>query len=248
MGQPNSQKVRNPKWHRDEAILALDLYFKLNRRSISADNPEIIELSRVLNKLPIFNRSNTTEKFRNPNGVSLKLCNFLAIDPSYEGKGMRSYSTLDYSIFHEFVHDKELLSNIASHIRNLVNDNLITELSSIEDEDCEEVRVKEGQTLYKYHKYKERNRAIIIQKKKQFLNKNGRLFCEICGFDYSQYYGDLGKGFIECHHILPLSIIGKEKETRLEDLSLVCANCHRMLHRKMGITIEVLREIIHERR
>lgn len=244
MELPNSQITRNPKWRRDEIILALDLYFNLDRKDISPNNPKVIELSKLLNKLPIHNRSVLTEKFRNPNGVSLKLCNFLAIDPDYSGKGMVSYSALDYQIFNEFVEHKDMLSNIVLKIKGILNDELLAKLNDIENEESDGIGIKEGQTLYKYHKYKERNRTIVTKKKKSFLAKHKHLFCQICGFDFANIYGELGEGFIECHHILPLSIIEEEKETRLEDLSLVCANCHRMLHRKMGTTIDNLREII----
>lgn len=239
-------KKRNPKWHRDEVILALDLYYRIERNSISATNPQIIELSKLLNKLPIHRDSNTTEKFRNPNGVSLKLHNFSAIDPNYKGEGMKSYSKLDDEIFHEFVNDKEKLSKIAFRIKEVLEDNLLSELNKIEDEDidCSQYSIKEGQTLYKYHKYRERNRTLILKKKESFLFKHGCLYCEVCGFDFAKVYGTLGEGFIECHHTSPLSEIDNEKETRLDDLRVVCPNCHRMLHRKIGITIEDLKEIL----
>lgn len=45
--------MRNPKWHRDETILALDLYFNQNRGSIDKSNPNIIHLSQILNSLPV---------------------------------------------------------------------------------------------------------------------------------------------------------------------------------------------------
>jgi len=41
--------MRNPKWHRDKVILALDLYFRLEAGQVHASNPEIIELSALLN-------------------------------------------------------------------------------------------------------------------------------------------------------------------------------------------------------
>lgn len=78
--------MRNPKWHRDEIILALDLYFSADRGSIDDKNKKIVELSQVLNKLPLFPERPDEEKFRNPNGVTLKLSNFLAFDPTYKGK------------------------------------------------------------------------------------------------------------------------------------------------------------------
>ena len=79
--------MKNPKWHRDEIILALDLYFDKDLGSIDARNPKIIALSELLNKLPIFDYKPDQETFRNPNGVTLKLSNFKALDPYYEGKG-----------------------------------------------------------------------------------------------------------------------------------------------------------------
>lgn len=88
--------MRNPKWHRNEIILALDLYFKTEPGHIHSRNPEIIELSELLNSLVLHKDKPDSENFRSPNGVSLKLSNFLAIDPSYPGKGMRAFSKLDY--------------------------------------------------------------------------------------------------------------------------------------------------------
>ena len=43
--------------------------------------------------------------------------------------------------------------------------------------------------------------------------------------------GAAGKGFAECHHKVPLSELTTVTKTRLSDLAIVCANCHRMLHR-----------------
>ncbi|AHF14931.1 type III PLP-dependent enzyme domain-containing protein [Niabella soli] len=112
--------MKNPKWHRTEIILALELYFDSNRGSIDAKNPKIIELSEVLNALPLFMDRPDTEKFRNPNGVSLKLSNFLAIDPTHNGRGMSSYSKLDKEIFEEFVDDKRRLKEMANHIKQSI--------------------------------------------------------------------------------------------------------------------------------
>ena len=54
----------------------------------------------------------------------------------------------------------------------------------------------------------------------------------ICGFDFELKYGELGKGYIEVHHIKPLSNLDEVVIVNPEtDLICVCANCHRMLHR-----------------
>lgn len=62
----------------------------------------------------------------------------------------------------------------------------------------------------------------------------GKLECECCGFDFEKTYGEIGKGYIECHHIVPLNKFNFSKETKLNDLALVCSNCHRMLHRRIS--------------
>lgn len=238
--------MKNPKWHRDEIILALDLYFQLEPGQIHARNPKIIELSKVLNQLPLNKEKIDKAKFRNPNGVGLKLCNFLALDPNYSGKGMQSYSKLDYEVFKEFIDNKKLLHNIANTIRAVVNDIATSsELNqiSVEDEEFSD-EIKEGKIIYKLHKYRERNSKISKHKKELCLKSNGNLKCEICSFDFYERYGNLGFGYIECHHIVPLSKLNHEKETTLNELALVCSNCHRMLHRKIdSLSVKDLKEI-----
>ena len=73
----------------------------------------------------------------------------------------------------------------------------------------------------------------------------------ICGFDFGEVYGDLGKGFIEVHHIKPLA--SQNEELRInpdKDLICVCANCHRMLHRFKDymVSVEELRGIVKKTR
>ena len=43
-------------------------------------------------------------------------------------------------------------------------------------------------------------------------------------------YGSLGESFIECHHTVPIATIDQDHETKLEELALLCSNCHRMIH------------------
>ena len=222
--------TRNPKWHRDEIILALNLYFNKDRGSIDKKNPKIIELSALLNKLPIFENKPNAEKFRNVNGVSLKLSNFKAVDPTYKGKGNSHGSKLDKIVFDEYSKDLELLRILANEIKLIVhNKNLIEKIERIEDDENAYVdEVKEGQILYKLHKVRERDVKIIKSKKAKFLKEYGKLFCELCNFDFEEKYGEVGKGFIECHHIKPLHGFENEKTTKLGDLILVCSNCHRV--------------------
>ena len=63
--------------------------------------------------------------------------------------------------------------------------------------------------------------------------------CQACGFDFAKTYGELGKGFIEVHHVVPLSERGIAKTNPATDLTVLCANCHRMVHRKKGMCISI---------
>jgi 5-methylcytosine-specific restriction protein A len=70
------------------------------------------------------------------------------------------------------------------------------------------------------------------------------LFCEACLFDFEEHYGPRGKGFIEAHHTKPVETLMEGSKTRLEDLVLLCANCHRMVHAaRPWLSIDQLREL-----
>ncbi|HBG0059928.1 TPA: HNH endonuclease [Clostridioides difficile] len=71
--------------------------------------------------------------------------------------------------------------------------------------------------------------------------------CIVCGFDFEKTYGDRGKGYIEIHHIKPLSSVGEESNINPKtDLVPICSNCHRMIHRKKDnvLSIDDLKQII----
>src|ERR1051325_2381499 len=57
----------------------------------------------------------------------------------------------------------------------------------------------------KIHVWRERNPTVVRKKKRQVLRETGRLSCEACDFDFAATYGELGTGYAECHHVLPLS-------------------------------------------
>lgn len=70
--------------------------------------------------------------------------------------------------------------------------------------------------------------------------------CLVCGCDFEMAYGEIGKGFIHVHHVVPISSIGQEYELNVDtDLVPVCPNCHYMMHRKdPPYTVEEMKEIM----
>jgi len=66
--------------------------------------------------------------------------------------------------------------------------------------------------------------------------------CAVCTFSFEEKYGPIGEGYIEVHHLNPISTCSGERKTDPEhDLRPVCSNCHR---RNPPYTIEELKKII----
>jgi 5-methylcytosine-specific restriction endonuclease McrA len=90
----------------------------------------------------------------------------------------------------------------------------------------------EGRAAYVTHRKRERNPALVRAAKASHLSRFGRLVCQICGFDFGKAYGRVGDGFIEAHHTIPVSELTDNSVSRIENIALVCSNCHRMVHRR----------------
>lgn len=72
--------------------------------------------------------------------------------------------------------------------------------------------------------------------------------CSVCGFDFEETYGDIGKEFIEVHHAVMVSTMGENYHVDINnDLFPVCPNCHAMLHKKFPpYTVNEMKEIINK--
>jgi 5-methylcytosine-specific restriction protein A len=57
---------------------------------------------------------------------------------------------------------------------------------------------------------------------------------QACELDFSERYGEIGKGFIEAHHLRPIATLEEGVPVRYDvaaDFAVLCSNCHRMIHR-----------------
>jgi predicted HNH restriction endonuclease len=95
----------------------------------------------------------------------------------------------------------------------------------------------------------ERLRRVAIEQFKKA--HDDKVFCEVCNFDFSEVYGMHGLGFIEVHHKEPIhemDLAGTKSQLQhaLEQVVLLCSNCHRMVHREKGkmLSISDLKAII----
>jgi predicted HNH restriction endonuclease len=175
----------------------------------------------------------------------MKLMNFRRLDPAFvsQGKsGLTRGNRLEEQVWNELHGDPDHLSRVAAAVR----ESLLEALGSGSNIAHEDVRgdeeAVEGRLLTAQHQRRERSRKIVAAKKASVLRALGRLACEVCGFDFEQHYGNRGQGVIECHHTRPLEELDDGTPTRLSDLVLLCANCHRVIHaQRPWLTVEELR-------
>ena len=241
-------RSRNPPWTRDELILALDLYLT-HRHSLPAhESRGITDLSAILGKLAAKLGLSGDATYRNRNGIYMKLMNFRALDPEFtrQGKqGLRSTGRGDREVWREFSSDPKRCHEAAQAIRAAITSAELDVATAADDPDEEFAEAEEGRLLTRLHRHRERNRKLVEAKKQRALKQHGALRCEACSFDFGKRYGMRGQGFIECHHTRPVHELSEGHKTRLTDLALVCANCHRIIHvRRPWLSIEQLRAMV----
>lgn len=99
--------------------------------------------------------------------------------------------------------------------------------TDVPPEPPEDPAVVEGKRYLKELRVIRRNSAIVAAAKAA----RSPLTCDACDFDFEKRYGQHGVGFIEAHHIEPLSRReGEDRPTTIHDFAMLCANCHRMVH------------------
>jgi len=82
---------------------------------------------------------------------------------------------------------------------------------------------------YIYHRKIERNRTAAKNAKKFH-----GLRCQACDLKFDERYGPIGEEFIEAHHRKPIATLEEGVAVTYDvasDFAVLCANCHRMIHR-----------------
>lgn len=220
---PITQGSGNPIWNRDETLLALDLLYR-HGAPIHKGHKDVEELSTLLRSAMIHPIEGRKPSFRNADGVALKLQNLLsAIDPT---RGLSS-SSLDRALIVEFPESRATeVAALAAMIREAIARG---EVADVIPED--EVFV-EGRLLTSRH----RSRDSRLRKKLLQKMTDDRLVCAICDFAAPPLARELRESFYEAHHVRPLAEAEGVTTTKVADLALVCANCHRFIHRLIAIS------------
>ena len=112
--------MRNPTWDRDELVLALDMYLKYEGNPPGKKSLEIKSLSETLRHIGTHSGKTVNSKFRNENGVYMKIMNFRRFDPRYANAGKSGLSRGGMGeelIWKEFSHDTQACHVAAREIK-----------------------------------------------------------------------------------------------------------------------------------
>lgn len=234
---------RNPKYcyewcFQSERVSILDLWFD----NMDADECGIFQELNPLEimKSEVGQRKRRAQSFYDVSKLAfqeIRDLRVIILDRKKGGEGNTSARMLDHSAWSVVQCDasgKILVRRGTNQSRTMS-----------ENSDPEILSFTEGEQRLAFVKHRKREWRLRQAKLDAFKTLNGRVFCEVptCGFDFGKVYGALGEGFAEVHHLDQLSaapLIGRK--ITLDDLAVVCSNCHRMIH--SGGACRTLAEII----
>lgn len=215
---PVTKGAGNPDWTWDETLLALDLLYR-HGAPLSRHHSYVLALSDTLRSAAFHPSEGRKENFRNPDGVALKMQNLQsAIDPA---RGLSSSHT-DRAVVSEYPPSRK--NDVAQIAATILSELALS--PQIEEVPKDELFV-EGQVVTASHRRRDRRlRRKLLDKR-----NDENLRCELCNFAPPALPRDLRESFFEAHHVIPLSHSFGETSTRVRDMALLCAGCHRFIHR-----------------
>lgn len=236
-----TQGQGNPIWSTEEVILALDLYFKAGR-ALDGSEPRVIELSELLRSFPYHAKAAKKSSFRNADGVAFKLGNLHNLAT---GKGFSKVSKTDRKVWQDFGDDPGRVALVAEVIREGLLDLRVISLEVDREEEFAEGRLVTARHLHRERSPQLRHQLLELRKQVASLR------CELCECSAHPNFSEFSDAMFEAHHQMPLEL-GMRK-TRVADLALLCANCHRIVHRVMRtyrkwLSVDDVKLILSERK
>ncbi|MEU5268169.1 HNH endonuclease [Streptomyces hygroscopicus] len=221
----------SPAWTRDELLLACVLVVENGWSELRETDQRTQDLSKLLRSLPL--HGDTAQKvpnFRSVGSVSRKTTDLATNHPDYPGKPTRC-GRLDREVIADFISQPVRMIKAAKAIQEGVRTGAFQGIPEQPDEVSEDgASGTEGRLLARWTIFRERDPKLRRRKIDRVQRLGQPVRCEVCDFQFDRFYGPIGEGYIEVHHLLPLHISGP-RETELDDLALLCSNCHRMCHR-----------------
>ncbi|WP_280478452.1 HNH endonuclease [Nocardia asiatica] len=225
--------VEVPAWRLEETVLACDLLAANNWVTIPEADPRTAELSRLLRTQ--WDYAACIPSMRGRNSVHQKLEDLRTAHPDYPGTAKRG-GALTRRIAAAFATEPARMHALAAQLRTAGRlDDAEPNVDLGDDKTLDRpvdavISAIEGTVVRRLVRSRERNPRLRAEKIARARADRGHIGCEVCGFDFEKVYGPLGDGFIHVHHLIPLHVTG-EIQTTTDDLVLLCANCHQMVHR-----------------
>ncbi|NQU77272.1 HNH endonuclease [Candidatus Falkowbacteria bacterium] len=230
----------------DLIIPALN-YLLLNKETGLTTSMLIALLSR---ELEITGRDAQIITGRNDTYFSQKVRNLVS-HRTLEGKALASYSRIKGDGLHKITDKGEryLLENINNFTFILDNNFNEEQRKDIIEKDYSDLIIEEGFIKFSRVKTKTRSRR-LVKTAKEYYSKNNKIYCSACNFNFEDFYGEIGTGYIEIHHLKPIFAYEDNIEQNLSEalvnVAPVCSNCHRIVHRKSDklLSIPSLQDLI----
>lgn len=219
---------RNPDWTRDETILALDVVLSTWPKLPLKHSKRVQELSDVIRSLPEHATAEKNDRFRNMDGVYMTLQNLASLHPDRSAQRRRHTSRVDRAVWNTFWNRPHDVNLIAEQIRAGIR--LVKDALPLETVDPFEAI--EGSVLARVHLLRERQRGFRPRVLRRVQAQHGLILCEACNVCVARDDDLVASAMFEVHHVVPLAQV-VTTVTRLSDLVLLCANCHRLLHALM---------------
>lgn len=216
----------NPDIFSDDSLKMMEYWY--SQKDYSATSKEIMTKFSIECKKSPFNGI--------VKGLGIRIMKHLNRFEVVDKHGNKSYYVIPFEGWYEtyvYGRSKNFVWKIRSELVQAIEELKLFENIYIDtDDELENIGIiekrKEGEIKVNYVIKYERDR----KNRRQAIELHG-VECAICGFNFEKMYGEIGKGFIEVHHIKPLY----ENQTEVvvdpeKDLICVCSNCHKMFHRK----------------
>lgn len=237
-GTVDARSVRDPAWAWDELVLACDLVAGNGWHELPSEHPLVVELSGLLRSLPIHPAAARGARFRSRDSVRRKMADLATRHPD-SARQPTNGGKLDLEVLNAFLERPQEMHATAMLLRSGADTGEFDDLPDADDTVIDDYGAREGRLLERLHLRREREPRLRKRKIDKVLKDRGLLECEVCGFEFQRIYGARGAGYAECHHT------SGDTTTRLEDLALLCANCHRMIHRgTTWLTPTELRDLV----
>jgi 5-methylcytosine-specific restriction protein A len=204
-------------WTRDEVILALDLYFSSGKRNFPVTDSRVLELSELLQELPIVPESKRAKDFRNANGISYQLTKF-----AHSVRGSKStIGRIFFDVYEDYQNDRVALHEVANAIRNAKKTLRAISFGN----PVEQKGFREGALLSHLHRHFE------TEYLKEYEEEFRLTRCSICRLDLSEVYQVGGGQLYELHLTVHPKYYSDKSRFIPDNFVVVCPNCHEALHR-----------------